>query len=111
MDWFDRNPEIIQWGSEELIIPYKSPVDGRFHRYFPDFIVKTKKGTMIIEVKPEAQTKPPKQKKRITKQYIQEVATYGINQAKWQAATKWCQRQGLIFRVVTEQDMFHNGRA
>ena len=105
MDWLDRNPEIIQWGSEELIIPYKSPVDGRFHRYFPDFIVKTKKGTMIIEVKPEAQTKPPKQKKRITKQYIQEVATDGINQAKWQAATEYCLDRGWSFKIITESHL------
>jgi hypothetical protein len=105
MDWLDRNPEILQWGSEELVIPYKSPVDGRFHRYFPDFIVKTKNGTMIIEVKPEAQTKPPKQRKRVTKQYIQEVATYGINQAKWQAATEYCLDRGWSFKIITESHL------
>ena len=42
MDWLDRNPDIISWASEEMNVPYKSPVDGRFHRYFPDFIVKVK---------------------------------------------------------------------
>jgi len=102
MDWLDRNPDILEWGSEELIIPYKSPVDGRFHRYFPDFIVKTKDRTLIIEVKPEAQTKPPAQRKRITKQYITEVTTYGVNQAKWKAAHEYCKDRGWEFKIITE---------
>lgn len=110
MTWLDKNPDIIQWGSEEVIIPYKSPVDGRFHRYFPDFIVKvrTKDGmikTMIIEVKPERETKEPKPRKRMTKQYIQEVATYGVNQSKWRAAEEYCLDRGWEFKVITEKHL------
>ena len=110
MDWLDRNDSIISWASEELIIPYKSPSDNRFHRYFPDFLVKvkTKDGkfkTMLIEVKPKRQTLPPEPKKRMTKQYINEVVTYGVNQAKWQAATEYCLDRGWEFKVMTEEHL------
>lgn len=110
MSWLDRNPDIISWASEELIIPYVSPVDSRTHRYFPDFIVKakTKDGktkTMIIEVKPKKQTKEPEKKKRITKQYIQEVVTWGVNQAKWKAATEYCLDRNWDFKLLTEKQL------
>ncbi len=105
MSWLDKNPDIISWGSEELVIPYRSPVDGKYHRYFPDFIVKTKNKTMIIEVKPERETKEPKPKKRITRQYLQEVMTYGINQSKWKAAEEYCLDRGWEFKVITEKHL------
>lgn len=105
MSWLDKNPDIISWGSEELIIPYKSPVDGKYHRYFPDFIVKTKNKTMIIEVKPDRETREPKPKKRITKQYLQEVMTYGVNQSKWKAAEEYCLDRGWEFKVITEKHL------
>ena len=95
MSWLDQNDSIISWASEECIVPYVSPVDGRKHRYFPDFIVKvkTKLGTfktMMLEVKPKKQTIQPEPRKRVTKQYITEVTTYAVNQAKWKAATEFC---------------------
>jgi len=110
MNWLDKEPSIISWASEELIIPYVSPVDGKRHRYFPDFLVKvrTKDGkqkTMLIEIKPKKQAMEPVKKKRITKQYIQEVATYGINQAKWKAATEFCLDRGWEFKVLTEEHL------
>ncbi len=105
MSWLDKNPDILSWGSEELIIPYKSPVDGRFHRYFPDFIVKTRNKTLIIEVKPERETKEPKLRKRVTKQYLQEVMTYGVNQSKWKAAEEYCLDRGWEFKVITEKHL------
>ena len=110
MNWLDKNPNIISWASEELIIPYKSPVDGQWHRYFPDFLVKmrTKDGrlkTMILEVKPKHQAMPPAPRKRVTKQYIQEVATWGVNQAKWRAANEYCLDRGWEFKVITEEHL------
>jgi hypothetical protein len=110
MNWLDRNDNIVSWNSEELIIPYVSPADNRFHRYFPDFLVKlkTKDGkfkTMLIEIKPKKQTVPPEPRKRVTKQYINEVVTYGVNQAKWQAANEFCLDRGWEFRVMTEDDL------
>lgn len=110
MSWLDRNDSIISWASEELIIPYISPVDGRKHRYFPDFLVKikTRDGllkTMILEVKPKKQTQRPEQRKRVTKQYINEVTTWGVNQAKWKAATEFCLDRGWEFKLLTEEHL------
>lgn len=110
MNWLDQNDDILSWASEELTIPYKSPVDNRFHRYFPDFLVKvrTRDGntkTMMIEIKPKKQTLPPEQRKRVTKQYIEEVMTYGVNQAKWKAAQEYCLDRGWEFRVMTEEHL------
>jgi hypothetical protein len=110
MNWLDTNVNILEWGSEELIIPYRSPVDGKMHRYFPDFYVKVKQKddtirVMILEVKPYKQTVEPAKKKRVTKQYINEVVTYGVNQAKWEAATEFCKDRGWAFKVLTEYDL------
>jgi hypothetical protein len=110
MSWLDQNDSIISWASEECIVPYVSPVDGRKHRYFPDFIVKvkTKLGTfktMMLEVKPKKQTIQPEPRKRVTKQYITEVTTYAVNQAKWKAATEFCLDRGWEFKLVTEDHL------
>jgi TnsA endonuclease N terminal len=110
MDKLDKSDWCISWASEETIIPYVSPVDGKRHRYFPDFIVKYRNSqgqtkTMMIEVKPQKQVDPPKKQKRVTKRYITEVATYGVNQAKWAAAKEYCADRGWEFRVLTENDL------
>lgn len=110
MSWLDKNPSVISWASEELTIPYVSPVDGRYHRYFPDFLVKIqdksgKVKTMMLEVKPKKQTQPPAQQKRVTKRYITEVTTWGVNQAKWKAANEYCLDRGWEFKLVTEDHL------
>lgn len=110
MNWLDSNENILEWGSEELIIPYRSPVDGKMHRYFPDFHVKVKQKDdtirmMVLEVKPHKQTVEPIKKSRVTKQYINEVVTYGINQAKWASAKEFCEDRGWTFKVLTEYDL------
>lgn len=107
MVYCDNNDAILEWGSEEVIIPYRSPLDGRMHRYFPDFYIKVrqKNGTvkkMIIEVKPKAQCGPPKTPKRKTKRFINEVRTWGVNHAKWEAAIEWCKDRGMEFKILTE---------
>ena len=109
MKWLDIHPNVIWWNSEELIIPYRSPVDNKMHRYFPDFIAKMRQKdgsvmTYVIEVKPDAQTKMPVQKKK-TKRFIQEAATYAVNQEKWRAADIFCQEHGWKFLVLTEKDL------
>lgn len=109
MKWLDEHPQVIWWASEELPIPYKSPVDNRMHRYFPDFIVKLKQKsgiitTMVLEVKPHAQTKMPTQKRK-TKRFIQEAATYAINQEKWRAADLFCKEHGWQFKILTEKEL------
>jgi len=109
MKWLDNHPNVIWWNSEELPIPYRSPVDNKMHRYFPDFIAKMKQKdgsvmTYVIEVKPEAQTKMPVQKKK-TKRFLQGAATYAVNQEKWRAADIFCQEHGWKFLVLTEKDL------
>jgi hypothetical protein len=109
MKWLDEHPQVIWWGSEELPIPYISPVDKKKHKYYPDFIAKMrlkdgKVMTYIIEVKPLAQTKMPKQKRK-TQKFIQEMATYAVNQEKWRAADIFCQEHGWKFLVVTEKEL------
>lgn len=110
MSYFDREESIIAWASEEVVIPYLSPVDGKKHRYFPDFLVKSKTkdgklATMLIEVKPKKQVEQPKKKKRVTKQYISEVSTWGINQAKWKAAREHCADRGWQFMIWSEEHL------
>lgn len=109
MKWLDEHPQVIWWASEELPIPYKSPVDHRMHKYFPDFIVKLKQKsgvvtTMVLEVKPHAQTKAPTQKRK-TKRFIQEAATYAVNQEKWRAADLFCKEHGWQFKILTEKEL------
>lgn len=110
MMYLDQHNEVVCWASEELSIPYRSPVDGRIHRYFPDFIVTkiNKKGlkeTAIIEVKPKKQTMPPKKQEKITKKYLTEVTTWGVNEAKWKAANEYCVDRGWSFHIFTEQEL------
>ena len=112
MVYCDRNNKVVEWGSEEVIIPYMSPKDGKLHRYFPDFYMKVKQsnGThkrFIIEVKPKAQCKEHvKNPKRRTKKWFNEVVTYAVNQAKWKSATEYCENQGMEFKVLTEDHLF-----
>lgn len=106
--WLDNNSSVIQWSSEEIVIPYISPIDNRYHRYFMDFYakIKTSKGikTFLIEVKPIKQSQPPEKRSRVTKKYIEEVATWGVNSAKWKAATEYCKDRGWEFMVMASSD-------
>jgi len=104
--YLDNNPNIIGWSSEEIVIPYVSPADNRIHRYFPDVFVKTNNKTMVVEIKPHSQSIEPKKKTKITKSYINEVVTYGINQAKWKSAKEYCLDRGWEFVVITEKELF-----
>jgi hypothetical protein len=110
MQKFDTHPDVLEWGSEEIIIPYRSPLDNRIHRYFPDFLVKMKNRDgkieeVLIEVKPLAQTKPPEIQSKPTKRYINEVATWGVNSSKWKAAEEVCKDRGWRFQIITEKDL------
>lgn len=111
MQSLDENTLIVRWASEEVVIPYISPIDNRPHRYFVDFYVEAKQPDgsirkILIEVKPAAQTKPPKTPKRKTKRYITEVMTWGVNEAKWKAAQEYCLDRGWEFQIITEADLF-----
>lgn len=106
----DLNENILEWGSEEIALPYRSPVDNRIHRYFPDFYIKVKESTgqvkkYLIEIKPKKQTVEPKVQKKKTKGYIYEVVEYAKNQAKWKAAKEFCEDRQWEFRILTEDDL------
>lgn len=111
--WCDRTPSIIEWSSEETIIPYKNEVDGQIHRYFVDFkiTVATDKGdkTYLIEVKPFEQTQPPRVPRsksgRAFLQYQSQARTYVQNQCKWEAARAWAGKRGWEFKTITEYDL------
>lgn len=110
MRYFDDNPNVLKWSSEEVIVPYKSPLDGRYHRYFPDFLIriKNKQGqleTIMIEVKPYKETKEPKPQKRLTKNYLVEVKTWSINKRKWEAAIEFCKDRKWKFMIITEKEL------
>ena len=108
MKWCDITPSIEEWGSEEIIIPYTSPVDGRRHRYFPDFYVKIARKKYLVEVKPFKQTKEPSKPTsgRITRRYMTEVKTFAVNNAKWQAAEEVYHERGWCFKILTEKEIF-----
>ena len=111
MKWCDKSEKVLKWNSEEVIIPYISPMDKKRHRYFPDFLIQTNKGWTLIEVKPLVQTKPPKKiliekvtlkKKR---RYVKAVKTWLVNEAKWNAAKKVCEVNGWKFELMTEKQL------
>ena len=111
MKWADRSDIVLKWNSEEIAIPYISPIDNKKHRYFPDFLIQTDKGWTLIEVKPQVQTKPPKKllvekltpkKKR---RYAYAVKTWLVNEAKWEAAKKVCEVNGWKFELMTEKQL------
>ena len=106
----DLNENILEWSSEEKCIPYRSSIDGKIHRYFPDFLIKVKESNgsikkYMIEIKPKKQTVPPIKPQRQTKKYISEVYEYAKNQSKWEAAKDWCADRGYEFKVITENEL------
>ena len=110
MVYCDKNESILEWASEEISIPYRSPIDNRVHRYLPDFYMKVKERggkvkRYVIEVKPAKQTKPPVKPKRQTKGYIREAYEYAKNQAKWKMAREFCADRQWEFKVVTEKEL------
>ena len=104
MRYLDGNDSILKWSSEEIVIPYRSPIDGKVHRYFPDFCVKTPQCETLIEIKSKVQTKPPKPKPN-RRRFIKEVKIWGINEAKWKAAMAYCETRNWKWQILTEQDL------
>ena len=105
----DRNRDVIEWGSEEIAIWYRS-IDNRPHRYFPDFFMKVRQsnGTykkFLIEIKPKAQTRKPKKPLRITKTYRNALFTYERNRRKWSTAYAWCHKRNMKFLILTEDTL------
>lgn len=113
--FFDNNPNVLKWASEEIAIPYIKPTDGRVHKYYPDYFIhyRTRDGELkweLIEVKPAQQTRQSRSRNQRTKIY--EDITYAVNVCKWQAAQAWCEKQTqltgkpYVFRIITERSIF-----
>ena len=109
MKFCDTNDHVLQWASESIAIPYMNPVTGKKSNYVPDFLItyRQKDNTVRAEL---IEIKPKKQSVIESKMSSRDRAVVAVNYAKWGAAQKWCARQGLTFRVITENDMFSNGR-
>ncbi|MGY8692235.1 MAG: TnsA endonuclease N-terminal domain-containing protein [Candidatus Poseidoniales archaeon] len=110
MVYCDNSDSILEWGSEEIIIPYLSPVDGRIHRYFPDFYIKVQKHDgstekSIVEIKPKVQCSPPKVPSRKTRSFYNAIKTWAVNEAKWKYATEFCDINGIEFKILNEDHL------
>lgn len=110
-NYCDLNPGVLEWASEEIVVPYFDPVKNKMRRYFVDFWVKikTQDGQIkkfLIEIKPDKFTRPPVQPKRKSKAYIEEALQYATNCAKWEAANKVCKDNGVEFLILTENHLF-----
>ena len=109
--WADKNNNVLFWGSENIVIPYKSPLDNKIHRYFVDnFIVfndsRNNKKKYLIEIKPSSSVEKPiitERKRKSTIMYEQR--TWAVNQAKWAAAEEWADKKGYEFLILTEKEL------
>jgi TnsA endonuclease N terminal len=110
MQFCDNNPNVLQWASEAVRINYRNPLTGKNTIYVPDFLItygdaNGKQHAELIEVKPRKETSLKEAKS------VRDQASAILNMAKWQAARTWCQAHNMTFRVVTEDQIFHQGRA
>jgi hypothetical protein len=104
--WVTNNPNIKNWSSESIVVPYRKPTDNKVHRYFLDFSVELTNGKKyIIEIKPLSQTKPPVRGRKQQRTFLKESITYKINNAKWTAAIQWANKNGYEFKIITEKEL------
>ena len=105
----DDNPNVLEWGSENIVVPYISPLDNKAHRYYVDNYIAIKEESEVVkylvEIKPSKQTKPPTTKYRKRQHLLYEQKQYVINQAKWKAAKEFCKKKGLTFIILTEKEL------
>jgi hypothetical protein len=108
MMFLDNNDHILQWASEGVSIPYRNPITGKQSMYVPDFLVtyRNRDNTVRAEL---IEIKPKKQSIIEERQSQRDRAQVAINYAKWDQAVKWCRSNGLTFRVITEDQIFHQG--
>lgn len=111
LQWCDRNDNVLEYGAEEFFIPYFDESTGKVRRYFPDLFIKIKENSgqikkYVVEIKPKRQVVPPVQSPRKQKKtYLKEVFTHQKNISKWKYAEEWCKDRGLIFKILTEDDL------
>ena len=105
MSYCDRNPDIVEWASEEMFVPYVSPIDKKVHKYYPDFIVKTASKTVMVEIKPKKYLSKPKYNQRKTKRYNTESYNFKKKTAIWKAANEYCEDNNIEFKIFTEKEL------
>jgi len=108
MMFLDSNANILQWASESIQIPYRHPLTGKQSIYIPDFLVtyRGRNNTVIGEL---IEIKPKKQSLIESKMSARDRAIVAVNYAKWDQATKWARKNGLAFRVINEDQIYHQG--
>jgi len=124
MQWCDTRSSVIEWNSEEVVVPYRSALDDLrekkeklnyqiWHRYYVDFYIKVKQrdGTTkryLIEVKPKSQTVEPVKPANATrsKTYKNARDTWIVNQAKWAAAREYAADRKMGFKLITEAELY-----
>ena len=106
--WCDTNPKVKSWSSEEIVIPYYYDADKKYHRYFPDLKIVLEDKTLLVEIKPDKETKPPEGQRK-TKRYITEGLTYIKNMNKWKAAEDFCKDRKWEFQIWTEDTLAEMG--
>ena len=108
----DNNPNVLEWGSENIVVPYKSPIDNRMHRYFVDNFIVIREGNKIkkylVEIKPFKQTQVPTTKYKKRQHLLYEQKMYITNQAKWEAAKEYGKKKGYTFIILTEKELIFN---
>lgn len=111
MVFCDKNPNILKWASEEMAIPYISPLDNKIHRYFVDFIIEVMEKnnsvkTYLVEIKPQRQCVEPKPSdKKSNRTFLKEMKTWSINNSKWKAATEFASKHNWEFKLITEKNL------
>jgi len=106
MYWLDKNPNVVNWASEEIYFYYDHPVTGKRSRYYPDFFIKMSDGLhRIVEVKPKKETSAPVQPSRKTQKYMNEAATWMVNQEKWRTAQYYAKKSNMTFEIWTEDTL------
>lgn len=108
LKFFDTNPSILRYASEEIAIPYLKPTDGRIHKYYPDFLIvyKDKEGNIKKEL---LEVKPMKEVRLTEKSSVHDKLSVAINEAKWRSAMAFAAQHDMTFRILTEKSIFLNG--
>ncbi len=111
MVFCDKNPNILKWASEEMFVPYISPMDNRMHKYFVDVLIEVREKnneikTYLVEIKPYRQCAEPKNTNSKSKRtFLKEIKTWAINSSKWQAATEYARKNNWEFKIITEKNL------
>lgn len=102
----DRDPNVVSWSSEEVVITYNDMASGRMRRYFPDVAYKRRDGKkFLVEIKPKKETLPPTRQGKSEKRFMTECLVYAKNISKWESARRWCERYGYEFLIITEKEL------